>query len=155
METNVSITLYKPMYRDDFIRFNREWIEHFFRLEPSDLKIFSDPERHIIDKGGQIFIALQDGKPVGCCALVHHPDTGQYELAKMAVTPSAQGHHAGTLLGLKLLEYARSIGVKRLFLEGNTLLEASIKLYRHLGFKPVEDYAPVYDRCDIYMTMDL
>jgi N-acetylglutamate synthase-like GNAT family acetyltransferase len=150
----VSITLWKNEYRSDFIALNRAWIERYFRLEESDEKIFSNPEK-IIDDGGQIFFALEDGKAVGCCALVHHASDNRYELAKMAVSPEAQGKGTGLLLGKTLLEYAKEKGVKKIFLEANTALKASVSLYYKLGFKAVEDYKAAYDRCDLYMEKEL
>jgi GNAT superfamily N-acetyltransferase len=73
----------------------------------------------------------------------------------MAVSPTVQGLGIGTLLGESLLDYARRKGVKHLFLEANTRLKASVKLYHRLGFKPVEDYVPVYERCDLFMEREL
>lgn len=151
----VTITTWNPKYRDSFISLNREWIERYFRLEECDYKLLGNPEGEILDKGGEIFFALLDGKVVGCCALVHHPQTGEYELAKMAVSPDIQGQGIGHKLGTALISYARSKGISQLFLEANTKLEASIKLYHKLGFAKVEDYHPAYSRCNLYMEKNL
>lgn len=107
IQDSVEITRWDRKYRDDFIRLNSEWIEIFFCLEESDLKILGDPEGEIIRKGGEIFLALTGGKAVGCCALVCHPDTGRYELAKMAVSPAAQGKGIGFQLGAAPFEVCR------------------------------------------------
>ncbi len=134
-----------------FSRFNCEWIERYFRLEAKDIEVLSDPRAHILSRGGFVLVAIQDGCPVGCCALIAHPDDGTWELAKMAVTPSAQGHGTGFLLGRAALAKAREVGAKEVFLEANTLLEASVALYRKLGFKAVADYIPAYERCNLFM----
>jgi N-acetylglutamate synthase-like GNAT family acetyltransferase len=147
----LEIKLWEERYSDDFAALNREWITRFFRLEPSDNKILANPKGEIIDKGGEIFLAVKNGEVVGCCALVHHPDTGRYELAKMAVSPKAQGAGIGTKLGHTLIDYALSKGIRSLYLEANTRLVASVKLYYSLGFKKVEMDSPVYERCDLYM----
>ena len=138
-----------------FSELNRAWIEAHFALEANDLKLLSDPQKQIIDRGGIIFIAILDGKPVGCCALVPHPEKNVWELAKMAVSPDAQGHGIGWRLGETLVCEARRRGVKRLFLEGNTKLGASIHLYRQLGFREVSHGHPAYARCNLYMEMEL
>lgn len=151
IQESVKVVRWDKRYRDDFIRLNREWIEKFFCLEESDLKILGDPEGEIIRKGGEIFLALTDEKVVGCCALVYHPETGRHELAKMAVSPAAQGKGIGFLLGSTLLEYAKKHGITDIFLEANTKLEASIKLYHKLGFQDVKAKNPVYNRCNLYM----
>ena len=151
----IHVTTYEERYKEDFIRLNREWIGTYFRLEESDLKTFAQIDNYIIGGGGQIFLAVDDEshEVVGCCALIFHPEKDCYELAKMAVSPHAQGKHIGYSLGKALLAYARQLGAKRIYLEGNTHLEASIHLYRKLGFKeiPLEDI--VYERCDILMEM--
>ena len=36
-EKMVEIVLYKPEYKNDFIRLNREWIETYFKIEASDI----------------------------------------------------------------------------------------------------------------------
>lgn len=82
-------------------------------------------------------------------------DKDSYELAKMAVSPHTQGHHIGHQLGTALIDYARKIGAKRLYLEGNTKLEASIHLYRKLGFHEISLEGSTYDRCDIIMELKL
>ncbi len=149
------IVLFEERYRDDFIRLNTEWIETYFRIEESDIKTFGHID-DIINSGGQIFIALDDdGKAIGCCALVNHPDKGKHELAKMAVSPKAQGHHVGHALGEALMDYARCHGVKHIYLEGNTRLAPSIALYRSLGFKEIPLQGISYERCDILMEATL
>ena len=70
-EKMVEIVLYKPEYKNDFIRLNKEWIETYFTIEASDIETFSHVD-DIIEQGGQIFIALHDGEVVGCCALKYH-----------------------------------------------------------------------------------
>ncbi len=149
------VELYKPLYRADFVHLNSEWIRTCFRLEPSDREIFNDPEGKIIKPGGQIFLAVDEaGTCIGCCALIRQ-GAGIFELAKMAVAPQSQGSGVGKLLGEAALSYARAQGAKKVFLEGNTRLEVSIRLYRKLGFREVPLGEVVYDRCNIRMEMDV
>lgn len=150
----VRIITYEPQYKQDFIRLNQQWIETYFKLEESDLKTFAHIDEYIIGRGGQIFLAIDDKETVvGCCALIPHPEKDSHELAKMAVSPDAQGKGIGRKLGEALLDYARSHGVKRIFLEGNTHLEASIALYRKLGFREIPLKGNAYERCDILMEI--
>lgn len=67
--SDCDIICWKQKYRNDFIRLNREWIERYFRLEPCDLKILGNPEAEIIDKGGEIFFAVENDAVIG--ARVH------------------------------------------------------------------------------------
>ena len=147
----VHIETYKPEYRDDFIRLNREWIESFFKIEASDIETFSHVDE-IVEQGGQIFLALTDSREVvGCCALKYHEAEQTYELAKMAVSPQYRGRRIGHLLGTAVVEYANRHGIHRIFLEGNTRLKASIALYRSLGFAEIPLEGNAYERCDILM----
>ena len=146
----VQIELYKPEYKNDFIRLNKEWIETYFTIEASDIETFSHVD-DIIEQGGQIFLALCDGEVAGCCALKNHKEKQSYELAKMAVSPHHQGKHIGYWLGKTVLEYAQHHGINRIFLEGNTHLKASIALYRKLGFAEIPLKGNAYERCDILM----
>lgn len=151
----IRIVTFEPQFREDFIRLNREWIERFARIEPSDEKTFAHVD-DIVANGGQIFLAIDEkNEVVGCCALVSHPEKQCYELAKMAVTPKAQGRGIGRMLGESLVDYARKHGVRRIYLEGNTRLEASIALYRRLGFREIPLQGNAYERCDILMQLDL
>lgn len=152
---DLEIVTYQPEYKEDFVRLNSEWITTFFHLESSDLLALNDPEGYILNKGGQIFFALHQGKVVGCCALIPHPDDGTYELGKMAVTPKVQGLGIGYRLGLSLISYADNLGARRIFLEGNTQMEASIVLYRKLGFEVILIDEAAYERCDIKMELEL
>lgn len=151
----IEIKLYKTEYKEDFIRLNTEWITTFFRLEDSDIYTLNHVEEYIIDQGGQVFFALVDGQVKGCCALIHHQKENTYELAKMAVSPSAQGLGLGRKLGDTFIKYAKTKGIKQIFLEGNTQLETSIILYRKLGFREAAMSHAVYSRCNIMMILDL
>ena len=96
------------------------------------------------------------GKPVGVCALCKMDDPlYDYELAKLAVSPKAQGKGIGLLLCETVVEKAKELGAKRLFLESNTLLKTAIHIYRKLGFKELSEYHPAYERGDIQMELSI
>ncbi|MEE8062491.1 MAG: GNAT family N-acetyltransferase, partial [Gemmatimonadales bacterium] len=78
-------------------------------------------------------------------------DGDRYELAKMAVSPEAQGKGIGWLLGQAVLDRARELGATTVYLESNTVLEPAIALYRKLGFKRVTGAPSPYARCNIQM----
>lgn len=50
----VKIKDYSPRFKKDFSRLNLEWIEKYFVVEPSDLKLFADPTKYILKPGGDI-----------------------------------------------------------------------------------------------------
>lgn len=152
----VKIVPYKPIYADAFRKFNEEWISTYFKMEEADYKALDHPKEYILDKGGEIFVALYEDEPAGVCALIKMDDPEyDFELAKMAVSPKAQGKNIGRLLGQAIIEKAKSLGGKKIYLESNTLLKPAINLYYKLGFKKVAGRTTPYERCNIQMELDL
>lgn len=151
---DVQIVDYKPAYQQAFRELNEEWISKYFKMEAADHKALDNPQKSIIAKGGHILVALYNNEPVGVCALLKMDDpVYEYELAKMAVSPRAQGKNIGWLLGKAAIDKARSLGAKKLYLESNTILQPAINLYHKLGFQKVIGHATPYERCNIQMEL--
>ena len=156
----IRIVDYRPAYKKHFIALNVEWLEKYFSVEETDIRILSDPNRKILKKGGTILFALLDGEVVGTCALIKHSDEIM-ELAKMGVTSEAQGHGVGRALAEAIIERARESGARRLYLHTSPVLKRAYRLYRKLGFRKVKRYpvpgdeAKRYRRCSIDMKLDL
>ncbi len=147
----VEIVPYTEAYRSVFRDLNVEWITTYFAMEPEDYKKLDHPEA-ILEDGGAILIALVDGEPLGCCAVVRMDDT-TFELSKMAVSPKAQGRHAGYRLGLACIAEAKRLGAQRLYLESNTSLKPAIRLYHKLGFQRLPARSSPYQRANIQMEL--
>lgn len=152
----VEIIPYHDKYGVHFKQLNEAWIRKYFKMEEMDRKALNHPQEYILDNGGHIAVALYDGEPVGVCALIKmdHPNY-DYELAKMGVSPKLQGKGIGWLLGKSVVEKAKSLGAKKLYLESNTVLKPAISLYRKLGFKKVSGIPTPYARCNIQMELEL
>lgn len=152
----VQIVDYQPKYAAAFKSLNEEWISAYFKMEETDHKSLNDPEGYILKKGGHILVALYNGKPAGVCALIKMLDSEyDFELAKMAVSPIAQGKNIGWLLGQAALDRAAANGAKKIYLESNTILKPAINLYHKLEFQKVAGHATPYERCNIQMACDL
>lgn len=156
-ETNeVQIVTYNPKYQKAFKELNEEWITAFFKMEEKDYKVLDHPEEHIINKGGHTVFALLDNEPVGTCALMQSTEYPLvYELAKMAVSPKAQGKKIGFLIGQALIDIAKESNAETIFLETNSALTPAIKLYEKLGFQHVPLSDSPYERCDVKMELHL
>jgi DNA-binding MarR family transcriptional regulator/N-acetylglutamate synthase-like GNAT family acetyltransferase len=150
----VAIVDYTAAYQQAFRQLNEEWIRKYFRMEESDYKALDHPQEYILDKGGYIYIGLYKGEPVAACALIRMDDGG-FELAKMAVSPKAQGLGIGYLIGKACIEKARNLGAPRVYLESNTTLKAAINLYHKLGFRKASGPLSPYERCNIQMELIL
>jgi DNA-binding MarR family transcriptional regulator len=152
----VEIVEYTPRYQSAFKLLNQAWIEQYFVMEEADHKALDDPQKGVLDGGGAILVALYKGAPVGVCALVKMDDPDyDYELAKMAVSPKAQGKGIGGMLGEAVIRKAQKLGARTLYLESNTVLEPAIRLYYKLGFKKVVGRPTPYERCNIQMELEL
>lgn len=152
----VKIVDYEPAYQQAFKDLNVEWISTYFKMEEADYKALDNPQGYILDNGGHILVALYDDVPVGVCALIkmNDPEYG-YELAKMAVSPAAQGKSIGWLLGNAILEKAKALGARKVYLESNTILKPAINLYHKLGFEKIVGHPSPYERCNIQMERTL
>ena len=147
---------YSPIYKSAFADLNKEWISKYFKMEEADYKALDNADEYIIQNGGYILVALLNEEPIGVCALIKMNDPlYDFELAKMAVSPKAQGKKIGWLLGEAVKEKAKQIGAKKLYLESNTILIPAINLYRKLGFVEVFGRPTPYERCNIQMELTL
>lgn len=151
---DVQIVDFQPQYLEAFKSLNIEWISTYFEMEEADYKALDNPQEYILNKGGKIFVALYQNKPVGVCALIKMKDSNyDFEMAKMAVSPKAQGKNIGFLLGQRIVESARELGANKIYLESNTILKPAINLYYKLGFQRVYGLATPYKRCNIQMEL--
>ena len=154
IDQQLEIVPYEAAHRETFRQLNEAWITRYFRLEEADLRALNDPEGYILAKGGFIFIALWEGEPVGACALIK-VDQRVFELAKMAVSDKIQGKGIGYALGKACIDKAKQLGIQKVELLSNTLLQPAINLYRKLGFKEVPLPPTDYERANIKMEMML
>jgi putative acetyltransferase len=151
--SEVTIREFRPGDEASFRRLNEEWITRYFRIEPKEAEILGDPKRTILAPGGRIFFATLENRCVGCCALRRISDT-EFEVAKMAVTSACQGAGIGRKLLQAVMETARAMSAKRLYLETNHTLTPAIRMYESVGFThiPPERRTPSpYVRADVYM----
>lgn len=99
-----------PAHRAAFVARNRAWLERYFEIEPHDLEQLNDPETHVLNGGGRIFLAADDaGAIIGTLALIATAP-GEFEMTKRAVAEHQQGRGVGRKLCVAALEWARSVG---------------------------------------------
>lgn len=145
----IRIVPFAPEFRKSFKELNEAWIEKYFEIEEEDTLTLEHPEK-IIDDGGFIFVALKQNVAVGVCALKKISSI-EYEFSKMAVAEHAQGLGIGRKLAEAAISKAREVRAKRIYLEGNTRLEASIHLYKKVGFKEIHGQQSRFKRVNIIM----
>jgi len=135
-----------------FKALNMRWLQQYFVVEPVDEQVLTDPKTHILDGGGEIWMAELGGKPVGCVAL-KLVGGDVFELTKLAVAPKAQGLG----LGRKLMQQAQdrflSRNAKKLFLDSNDQLQTARQMYQKLGWQDATPPTPShYARANVHMV---
>lgn len=149
----VEVVGFSDQFAADFAELNYVWIEKYFAVERHDREILDDPQKYVIEPGGQIFMAVVDGKAAGTVAMIPAGE-GVFELTKMAVSPDFQGRGIANDLMRACLEFALSAGVKTVFLESHRSLTAALALYRKFGFvETPRDPNSEYARADIRMEL--
>jgi GNAT superfamily N-acetyltransferase len=132
---------------------NLEWIERFFVVEDKDRETLNNPKKYFLDPGGAIFMAMDGDEPVGAVALIVMGG-GSVELSKMGVRPATQGKGAGRRLIAAAVNRAREMGMKRVYIETNSILAPAIKLYHEAGFVPLKERIPTpYVRADVQLEL--
>ncbi len=146
----MEIVEFEPRHAEAFRTLNEAWISRYFVLETKDREVLNDPEGKIIARGGRIFMALKDGAPVGCVALMKMDDGG-YEVAKMTVSEALRGSGLGRRLMQRCIDAGAELGATRLYLETNSGLGPALGLYRAMGFCDLAPMETPYARADVFM----
>jgi|TARA_B100000768_G_scaffold166127_1_gene169227 ribosomal protein S18 acetylase RimI-like enzyme len=152
---DISIFPYRAELKGTFYSLNAEWLEAFFLIEPYDLKVLRNPQEMILDPGGEIYFAANEGEVVATFALVPRAE-GSVELNKMAVRKDQRGLGIGNELMDYIIERCQKRGVRSLELYSNTKLKNAIHLYRKYGFKEIAiPQDCFYERANIRMELRL
>ncbi|KIA86781.1 GNAT family N-acetyltransferase [Flavobacterium sp. AED] len=150
LENTVEIIPFTTALTEPIKTLNIEWLKKYFKVEPKDEIVLSNPQGEIIDKGGMIFYAKYNDKIIGTVSLIKIDDT-TFELSKMAVTDGVQGLGIGKKLMVHCMDIAEEKGIKKLILYSNRKLLPAIHLYEKFGFVEISLEDGVYERADIKM----
>jgi len=151
----VDIITFTPDLAQYFYSINAQWVSDMFCMEEYDEKILSNPQKYIIDEGGQIWFAKhQEIGIIGTCA-VKNFGNNWYELTKMGVLESARGLKVGEILLQKVLSDCKKIKMDTLFLLTNKICKPAIHLYEKNGFvhdKSLKSkFDGMYKRSNVWM----
>ena len=150
----MDIVEFESGHAEAFRVLNEAWIAKHFAIEAKDREVIENPKAEILDKGGRIFMAVANGAPVGCVAMIPMPDGG-FEVAKMTVAEGLRGSGLGRRLMQRCIEEGEKLGAPRLYLETNSSLAPARALYLAMGFKDLQAQPTPYARCDTWMERPL
>jgi ribosomal protein S18 acetylase RimI-like enzyme len=150
LENTVEIIPFSTDLKEHIKTLNLEWLKKYFKVEPKDEIVLSDPQGEIIDKGGMIFYAKYNNQIIGTVSLIKIDDF-TFELSKMAVTDTIQSLGIGKKIMEHCLAVAKQKGIQKLILYSNRSLLPAIHLYKKYGFVEIALEDGVYERADIKM----
>ena len=150
----IRIVDYVPAHQPYFEKFNRDWIEKYFVMEPVDEFVLTDPEEALLKPGGAVLMAEYDGEVAGTVAL-RKVDDKTFEFTKMAVDSNFQRRGIAEALSYASFEKAKELGATTVILYSNSILTPAIHLYEKLGFKHVPVGNTGYKRSDVKMEINV
>lgn len=150
----IEIVPFRPGDGPAFKALNEEWLKAYFTVEPADEVMLGDPQGEILDRGGSIFFIRINGRAVGTVALIN-VGKGTCELAKMAVTASAQGRGLGNKLLRHAIAFAEQHGMHNLVLYTSRRLKPALHLYLRHGFREVPLDESHFRRAEVKMEKAL
>lgn len=101
-------------------------------------ELASLPGKYAYPKG-RLYLIYCDGQAVGCGAL-RMLNQQSCEIKRLYVQPKMRGNHFGEMIIRQLLDDAREIGYKSVYLDTLASLESAVYLYQKLGFYEIEPY---------------
>jgi len=114
-------------------------------LEGTDRDI-ADIETHYIARGGT-FELIEDGQGNLLGTVGLYPMNAEIvELRKMYFSPDLRGKGFGKKTLARMIEKARALGFKKIYLETATVLKEAVALYEKFGFEETD--AKHTPRCD-------
>lgn len=150
----IEIVDYKEGHQPYFEKFNRQWIEELFVMEPVDEFVVTNPRIAILDGGGAILMGLYQGTVAGTVAL-RKVDDSTYEFTKMAVGTNFRRKGIAEALSYASFLKAKALGATKVILYSNTKNAGAVKLYEKLGFVHVPVEPGVYERANVKMIIGI
>ncbi|MHB8244237.1 MAG: GNAT family N-acetyltransferase [Acidimicrobiales bacterium] len=133
---------------DELVTFDalvREYVASLpFTLDFQDVdQELADLARQYGPPSGAAFLAIEQGRPVGCVGLRRIEDNGGSpvaELKRMFVQPAARHKGYGVLLCAAAIKTAGELGYDRIRLDTVEEMTAAASIYRRAGFLPISPY---------------
>lgn len=109
---------------------------------------------HLEEKYCRLYLALWGGECAGCIAMRRLNET-DCEMKRLYVRPRFRGKGIGETLVKRLLNDAKVMGFRAMYLDTLPYLDSAIRLYRRMGFHLTEKYNDSPMDTSIFMKHDL
>lgn len=125
---------------------------------PSDAEVKTMSQHYKNENASRYLVASIEGHLVGGSGVASFNNSNEIcELRKLFLLPESRGLGIGKKLTEDCLEYAKSKGYKKCYLDTLTSMKSAIFLYEKLGFqyldKPLE--GTTHNGCDVWMLKEL
>ncbi|MBR5468137.1 MAG: GNAT family N-acetyltransferase [Firmicutes bacterium] len=108
-----------------------------------NLQNYDEELQHLEDKYGEpegrLYVGYLDGVLCGCIAL-RKMDSENCELKRFYIKPEFRGKGLSKVFLDKIIDDAKDIGYKAMYLDTLPFLETAIGLYKKKGFEEIESY---------------
>lgn len=153
-KSKVQLVKFKKSLAKGFAEVNKAWINENFRIENIDLKYLDNPQKEIIDKGGQIFLMMLDKDVIGSIAMIKFKNSS-FKLEKLVVAKEHRGNGYANELMQAAIDFAKENNCKKIFTETNQKLIAAVSLLHKYEFVEVPMEPTPYSRPNIRMELEL
>ena len=118
-----------------------DWLGEDLCFQGFEGELAELPGDYTAPKGALLIARSADASahPAGCIALRPF-DEKAGEIKRLYVRPQFRGTGLGEKLAVRTLEVARAAGYKRLVLDTLDRMDAAVRLYGKLGFRPIPAY---------------
>lgn len=144
------IVPYDKKYKEDFVEMNEAWISTMFEMEAEDIRELENIEP-TLEKGGNIFFALDEDGAVMACCMIGPREDGDWEIMKFAAKGMYTGTGAGDACLKACIAYAKNKEIPRIIIVSNRKCVQALHLYRKNGFTemPVDKEKFPFERANI------
>lgn len=159
---SITIREIQPADNAELANVIRRALEEFKANKPGTV-YFDASTDHLSDlfkvENSVYFVAIEDDKLLGGAGIfpTEGLDTYTVELVKMYLKPEARGKGLGKTLILKCIDYAKSRGYKRIYLETMNELDKAVIAYEKLGFELLDH--PLgnsgHHSCELWMVRNI
>ena len=140
-------------YTDMLIAGDKEFAE-YLKIQKYDKELENPASKYGMPEG-RLYLAYVGEQLAGCVGLKKLEENDQCELKRMYVRPQFRGNQMGEKLLEVILQDAKEIGYKEMYLDTLPFLKSAIKLYQKKGFYEIPSYNDSPLDTTIYMKLDL
>lgn len=140
-------------YTDMLVSINPEF-HLYLEIQHYDDEKENPSLKYALPEGRLYLDVSDDGIARGCIALRKLSD-GKGEVKRLYVRPEYRGNGIATALVERIIEDARNIGYKELYLDTLPALESAVRLYKSFGFEETGQYNDSPVDKTIFMKLSL